>query len=147
MNANKERPPFVRKEVVHFLPGFLSMFFSWSECPFVFMYYFLLFPFNLFCEVYFDWYWFNCSNNYQKKTKIRLFKLALFTVKREETLFLSAVKPVKAQEVLVLFLVQLQRFHGKVTIITTRYSFDLTTYLKGQLGSALKGFICKPLAE
>lgn len=24
MNANKEQPPFVRKEVVHFLPGFLS---------------------------------------------------------------------------------------------------------------------------
>lgn len=64
-----------------------------------------------------------------------------------ETLFLSAVKTVRAQEVLVLFLVQLQRFHGKVTIITVKYSFDLNTYLKGQLGSALRNFNFKPLAE
>lgn len=148
INATKGWLPFVGKAVLHFLTWFLSRLVSSSAKPFVFFILFLLFPFKLFRNVHFDWYWFHCSYNHHKKPKPQWsFKLALFTEKKEEALFLSVAKPVKVQEVLLLFLVQLQTFTGKVTIITIKYSFDLNTYLKGQLGSALKAFLFKPLAE
>jgi len=69
MNANKERLPFVRKEVIHFLTGSLI---GWSDKnSLLFFILFLTISLHFFCEVYFDWYWLHCSNNHQKKIKIQ----------------------------------------------------------------------------